>query len=439
MIGTDARVDHRQLTATVRTLDHQLGAVEAGLIDATMAGLRAKGWRDDGHQSVQAWLRATTGWSDPRISRCVRNARLCTDAPDVLTALRAGQITIDRVDVLARAYTNERVREPLLDTIDQLLVHAAGMPHHDFDLLVRRFVSLMDADGAHHNAEHAHNARHLRMTMLDDGTLVFTGEMTGPQAAHFRAVLDAYTHTEWLIDRDRAIALHGPDYTADQLPRTHRQRMVDALARITLDAATHAAQHHPDDSDTVPAPVHEPEPSVVVHADLTTITKALELLRPTLDQTIALHDVGTLTLGELNRRLADGLDPARLHANTGDGQPLAMADILTALIIGKIRLVIEDETGIITHAGRTRRLFTGPQRDLVLAAALHCTFGGCATRPSRCEADHLTPHSHGGATDIDNGAPSCDHHNRWRHRHGYHITRDTHGHWHTWRPDGTQL
>ncbi len=126
MIGTEERVDHRQLTAHVRSLERDLGAVEASLIDATMAGLRAHGWGEDGHRSVYAWLRATTGWADPRISRNVRNARLCASAPEVLAALREGRITVDRVDVLGRAFANERVRNDLVEVIDQMLVHDAG-------------------------------------------------------------------------------------------------------------------------------------------------------------------------------------------------------------------------------------------------------------------------------------------------------------------------
>jgi hypothetical protein len=119
--------------------------------------------------------------------------------------------------------------------------------------------------------------------------------------------------------------------------------------------------------------------------------------------------------------------------------PLPLADVLTALIIGKVRLVIEDDAGVITHAGRARRLFTGVQRELVLAAALWCIHPGCDRPGNECQADHLQPHSRGGNTDTVNAGPGCGHHNRWRHRHGYTITRDERGRWHTWRPDGTEV
>ncbi len=456
MIGTDNRVDARQLAERMRSEDRALAALEAGFIDDVITGLHGSVWTHDGHLSINAWLRATTRWSDARIGRCVRNARLCRDAPAVLDALREGRITIDRVDVLGRAHANPRVRDQLVGYVDDFIDHAAGVPHRVFELMVRNWVNYIDLDGAHHDAEQADNARHLTISTSDDGTMTFHGQLSGARAVQFRNVLDAYTHAEFLTDRADAIAAHGDTYTKDQLARTHRQRVLDALLHITHDAATHAthtctttsptnATGDTDDGD-IPAaapaagtPVPVKVPDTIIHADITSLTKLIELLQPSPEATLALHGIGSLTLQELNAELATCLDPARLHMHTGDGHPIAPAELLTALILGKLRLVIEDEAGVITHAGRSRRLFTGTQRDLVLAASIHCVFAGCDRPATRCQADHLQPHSHNGPTNTDNGAPCCTHHNPWRHQHHYRITRDTHGHWHTWRPDGTEL
>ncbi len=451
MIGTDERIDPRVLTDRARARDRELGAVEAGFIDDVMLGLQSTVWVHDGHRSIHAWLRATTRWSDPRINRCVRNARLCRDAPQVLDALREGRITVDRVDVLGRAHANPRVRDQLVGFVDDFVDHAAGVPHRVFELMVRNWVNYIDLDGAHRDAEAAHDARHLVIADSDDGTMMFHGEMTGVQADQFRTVLDAYVHAEFLIDHHHALACHGNSYTKDQLARTHRQRLLDALVHIALDAAAHAT-HCNDapasdsgsgDSDQADQPAvavpKQAEPELIVHTNLANLTKLIELLRPTQGQVLTLDGIGPLTLEELNAQLAAGVDPARLAAHTADGTAIAPADVLAALILGKLRLVIEDEAGIILHAGRSKRLFTGTQRDLVLAAALYCIFAGCNTRGTKCQADHLTPHSHDGATDIDNGGPGCHHHNNWRHQHHYRITRDARGHWHTWRPDGTEL
>ena len=459
----DEPMPERRATSSASWWARELAEIEACLIATTIDTIRHNAWREDGHTSVRCWLRAVTGWSEPRLSRCLRAARLCIDAPPVLTALARGKITSDRVDVLARAWANPRVRELLVDGIDDFLAYTPRA-HQDFELFIRNWVTYADLDGGHRTAEDGHHARHLVISPLEDGTTMLRGELPPALAVQFRAVLDAYVHTEFLADHEHAIAAHGPDVTAAQYPRTHRQRVLDALMHITLDAATHCQQPTTADTgagdetsdDTDPAAENAPtalrattgaverrtpviEPTVMIHADIATLTKTLELLRPTIDSTIQLHDIGTLTLGQLNAQLAATVDPRQLRAHTGDGTPLPLADILTALLIGKIRVVIEDEHGVITHAGRSRRLFTGPQRDLVLAAATHCIHPGCNRPGNHCQADHLHPHSHGGPTDTTNGGPRCSHHNRWRHQHGYTTTRDPNGTWHTWRPDGTEV
>ena len=43
-----------------------------------------------------------------------------------------------------------------------------------------------------------------------------------------------------------------------------------------------------------------------------------------------------------------------------------------------------------------------------------------------------------GPTSARNAGPACGHHNRWRTR-GYRTWRDPDGHWHHYRPDGTEI
>jgi hypothetical protein len=69
---------------------------------------------------------------------------------------------------------------------------------------------------------------------------------------------------------------------------------------------------------------------------------------------------------------------------------------------------------------------------------LSFVLGGC-NRPGRdCQADHTTDWQHGGLTDVDNGKPECGHHNRLQSL-GFRVLRDDNGHWHTYRPDGTEI
>ena len=67
-----------------------------------------------------------------------------------------------------------------------------------------------------------------------------------------------------------------------------------------------------------------------------------------------------------------------------------------------------------------------------------CLWPGCDLRSGRCQTDHTTAWATNGPTRPDNGAPLCARHNRWK-QHGYHTQRDPTGHWHTHRPDRTEI
>ena len=108
------------------------------------------------------------------------------------------------------------------------------------------------------------------------------------------------------------------------------------------------------------------------------------------------------------------------------------------MLIGRVRAVITDHHGIVTGMGRNQRLFTGRLHDAVMLTARQCVWNGCNRPTSSCQADHLTDWQHHGHTTTTNGAPLCAHHNRFK-NHDYRIRRDPNGHWHTYRPDNTEL
>ena len=136
------------------------------------------------------------------------------------------------------------------------------------------------------------------------------------------------------------------------------------------------------------------------------------------------------------------LDPDHIHrwtSRTDRGHPIHPTDILHAILHGHTRLILTTPTGTITHTGPRQRLFRGNQRDAALLQHPQCIWPGCQHPAPRCEADHLHPHTTGGPTTPANGAPMCDHHNRFKHDHHYTTHRTPDGRWHTHRPDGTQL
>lgn len=109
------------------------------------------------------------------------------------------------------------------------------------------------------------------------------------------------------------------------------------------------------------------------------------------------------------------------------------------LIQGRIRKVVCDRQGVIINYGRTRRLFTGRQRQAVLLQAARCNWPGCHAPHRQLQADHVTPWAaQNGETNITNSNALCGWHNRLK-QHGYTTHRDPHGHWHHYRPDGTEI
>ena len=142
-----------------------------------------------------------------------------------------------------------------------------------------------------------------------------------------------------------------------------------------------------------------------------------------------------------------GTDPAPLDPTTVDqrrcetssGHQLDPNDMLAAALCGHVRRVVYDTAGVVIDLGRRSRLFTGNARDAVMLGDRWCLWPGCDLRTGRCQTDHTTPWATGnGTTSPNNGGPACARHNRWK-QHGYTTVRDPTGHWHTHRPDGTEI
>ncbi|MBI5160713.1 MAG: DUF222 domain-containing protein [Micrococcales bacterium] len=86
-------------------------------------------------------------------------------------------------------------------------------------------------------------------------------------------------------------------------------------------------------------------------------------------------------------------------------------------------------TGQVIDLGRTRRLFTRPQRRALAARDGGCRFPGCARPPSWTEAHHIRPWAAGGRTDLAEGILLCRHHHLLLHNNGWVIQRDDGGYW----------
>lgn len=128
--------------------------------------------------------------------------------------------------------------------------------------------------------------------------------------------------------------------------------------------------------------------------------------------------VVTMTLQQLH----DGLGVASL--DTGTDISAAQARRL-ACEAGIIPAVLGGSSEVL-DLGRARRLYTRAQRVAMGIRDQTCAAEGCSRPTSWCAAHHKIPWSHGGRTDLEDGALLCEYHHGLAHSSRW--TATWHGH-----------
>jgi hypothetical protein len=435
---------------------------------------RREVFRADGHSDVRGWYRATHRWSATEANTLRKLSRLGVAAPGVLDELAGGRLGRCQAAVLAKAYANPRVADALLETLDELFEHAANMQAWEFERVVDMWSKLVDGDGSFDDRE---RARDSRAATLGESDHTFVLRLFGPavDGEHLRKRLQRYIDAEWKLDWARCVAEHGDDACPAKMARTGEQRRYDAFLRMIYDPnpppAEPAEPVAEPDAEVADEPVDDIE--VEVEVEVVDDVGGDEPAEPTVDEsttcscggkrrgwpesvTNLMIDIATFEhiLDRLLRRTGDppgGLlagdgrpiprpdDLRRWCSQTTDGRFIPPEDLVIEAILGRVRMVVTDERGVVLHMGRKRRLFTGALRDAIMLALTRCNHPGCLTRGSHSQADHIQPHSHGGPTDVNNGGIKCTTHNLLAYRLGFTTILDEHGYWHTYRPDGTEI
>ncbi len=174
------------------------------------------------------------------------------------------------------------------------------------------------------------------------------------------------------------------------------------------------------------------------------------------DQTPGMRaDVATLTpkanqrvMGEAFCRLIETLDPHRLPHSGGlsatvvvtiplatleGGLAAATMDTGTRLSPGEARRMACDAglipavlgaTSEVLDHGRTRRLFSKPQRiAMAIRQSFRCAAEGCQRPTAWCDAHHLQPWIRNGNTNLDDGVLICGRHHTLAHHPDYTVHR----------------
>ena len=287
------------------------------------------------------------------------------------------------------------------------------MEHDDFKRLPARWELLADADGAHRDRESSHEHRNAHVVTWQ-GVTTIAGQWGDLEGAVIQEIFERQVDAEFRFDWDATVAKFGDKASKSLLPRSDAQRRADAVTAIFTRAAS------------TPPGSKPPEPVVNIVIDHHSWTDLMTLAGLFPEH----HTDPFETRGQL---------VSELRCETDQGELIDPYLVLQASLEGHVRFVMLNDTGIPIRWGRKRRLFQGAVRDAVRTLGYRCFHPGCRVRSRRCHIDHTTEWQHGGETDPTNGGPTCPRHNRLKHHRRYTVHRDPHGHWHTYRPDGTEI
>ena len=276
--------------------------------------------------------------------------------------------------------------------------------YDDFERTIREWERLADQDGPEPN-DRFHQARRVKLTQ-DQETLTWTaeGRFGSQMGAQIAEIFAHYTAAELAADWEKARAEHGDDACDAHLPRSVDQRAADALWQVFQDAASAETSCVPPD---------------FCHNIMWSAEAYEEMVR------------------RLDSEPARPMDPATFRCETASGIPLEPYEAASHSLLTNVRRVLVDASGTVIDLGRARG-FTGNARTAAKLQSSHCIWKGCRVPADRCQVDHTHSHSTGGRTNPGNRAPLCGRHNRLKET-GYRVWRDPTGHWHLYRPDGTEI
>ena len=336
-----------------------------------------------GGDDVSNWLSWAAGMKPSTAKAHLRVADRLESLPQIKDAFRAGEISFDKTDQIARIATPE--------TEESLLMWAK---HGTASQLAQIGSGFRKATASHDGRDAAHLRRHLSYYFSEDGSFRMRAQMSADQGAIVASALDAATaqlgeeqrsfKDEQLTDDQQVQQAHNEGDSFGALK-------ADALVALSETYLAHGAASRPG------ADRHE----VIVH-----------------------------------------VDPAALQ-----GDRSAMAELDSGVGISPetaLRIFCDcsfrtfSDQGAELKLGRRQRTVSPALRRAIEARDRHCTFPGCSTR-AFTECHHIVWWTELGPTDEDNLVLMCRRHHRLLHEGGYRLHKDTAGDLHFLRPDGSEV
>ncbi len=353
--------------------------------------------RAEGHTSPIEWQKHHCRAKGPDASRRRRTSRQLRTLPLVDEALTAGLISVEHVEVLARAQT--LLGEEIFAQLEAPLVEAAvDMRFSDFLRTVDYAVTRARCRGMRRSGPHASSrtATPARLAPSAGAGKVDAG-MDPVGFTIWQAELDRLVKHLLEVDRAEARDRLGRDPLASELARTARQRRVDAMVLMAERSAAFG------DRALGPSSF-----CVTVHGDAVLVACIIAALRQ------ALADEGY----DLDQALDDiELGADSLH-ELDDGTVITINTIVLALLTGTVSGILYDPDGDIIRLGTEQRLFNRAQARALRAKYRRCAHPyGCDRTHPFLQSDHIVEHTDGGPTDLTNGQGLDGGHNIWKTNH----------------------
>jgi hypothetical protein len=391
LVGASSEVKADRLQRITR-LRNKFDAVEAEVVGSfEVTGEH----RAEGHGSSVDWVKHHARAKGTATVRARRLAGWLRDVPGLAGPLADGSISVDHVEVIARAH--RLLGEPTYQGLEDAFVDAARTRRFgDFERTVEYWVVRADPELAKDKDKRQLADRNATSTRGPGGTVKVGAEFDRLSGVSWQVELDRLVAHLLAQDRAEAKARLGRPPTAAELQRTAGQRRLDAMRLMAERSAAFTGQ------ELGASPVQ-----LVVHADLNLVAKVLERIIDAIKADGDDIDLDGLTY-----------DDDSLH-ELDDGTVITVNTILLALLTGTVRGILYDPEGVPLRLGRAQRLF-GAAGDAISARFRRCGHPlGCDRTGRLVQHDHTVEWQDGGHTNADEAELRCGPHNIWKTNHRF--------------------
>ena len=359
--------------------------LDAAEIEALGAYDAAKEWKATSALSAASRIAYLTNRPLDDVRWRAGLARKLRTMPHTLSAFELGEISIDHVQHLCRVNLKALAADFARDE-EMLVDKARRLRFDEFAVEVRRWREVVDPEGTEKRALSNYEERHLHASESFEGMGRLDGWMEPFSYHALKSELDR--HYQLLLDAEwaDACARLGDSATVNDLERTPAQRRHDALANMAEASREHGG--------------------VAAESSLGT---TIVCDQPT--YLVALARILARITGEDPDKYRY---PFQRRCEFADGTHATTEQAVWASIAGWIEVLALDANGHALNFSKTRRFFTGRQRDATKLAFPVCDHTSCSIRSVHCEIDHLLEWTDGGLTDTANGRPLCKGHNLWK-------------------------